>query len=70
MQFKPTLTKTITSVLAGFILGLFGGLYIAPKSYCNGEICVDVAFPTELVIISILISVVAIYIVWSLFEKK
>jgi len=70
MRFKPTITKAIASVLGGFILGLFGGLYAAPKSDCNGIICVDFAFPARIVILSVLSAIMGIYVAWSLMQKK
>ena len=61
MNFKPTLSKTIVSV----ILGLFGGFFYWAFTFPLGN-----RYPLINWIISGLIITIILYIIWSLLEKK
>lgn len=60
MNFKSTLWKSIISIILGFIPGYFAGTRII----IGGSLLLR-----DLIIVWI-ISVLIIYIIWSLFQKK
>jgi len=72
MNFKPTYLKSIASIIFGIVsLFLIGNLF--PKVF---EICVNSGwegvcyFDNKLMILALLVSVVIIYFIWSLIQKK
>ena len=76
MKFKPTIAKSIVSVLGGI-----GAFFISSKIFTKAgecipdvnnpgmEICVDFA-PSPLPIIIFVVAIVLIYVIWSLATKK
>ncbi len=67
MKFKPTLLKTIISILFGILYFLYTNFFIVhcsdlPNRPCDYNPVIDL-------IISLIIILVA-YLIWSLFEKK
>lgn len=64
MNFKPTNSKVIVSIIIGFLIALinfvrqiYQGINASPINYIN----IILVWP---------ISSIIIYIIWSLFEKK
>ena len=68
MRFKPTILKLIVSIVVGIVIGLiFGSRY----SYCREDgLCIDGAFSAPSFVIITFISILIIYSVWSLIQKK
>jgi len=64
MKFKPTLWKSIISVVFGLILGIYSSQTINWKTISKG-------YEFNIYsIIGFIIGFVIIYIIWSLFQKK
>lgn len=73
MNFKPTLWKSIASVIGGLIMGFLSMKIFARPGSCGPDpsnpgmqICVDFAPPTEIALIFLIVSLVLIYLIWSL----
>lgn len=68
MNFKPTIWKTVLSII---VFVLVNGFYFGPTAYIGPQ---DVRsfdnFFLWWVILESLIPSLAIYIIWSLFQKK
>jgi hypothetical protein len=70
MNFKPTLWKSIVSIVGGIIVGLFySSTYdVCDINYCPSAFQKLFDYPTSF--IYLLVGLVAIYIIWSLIQKK
>lgn len=75
MNFKPTLLKSIISIIAVVISDFFQVKSIDvdcvpyPGASCPPVLWKDFAFESRIVIISLIIGLI-IYVIWSLFQKK
>jgi hypothetical protein len=78
MKFKPTLLKSIISLISGIFTNyLFAGTIkvscvnsgLGSAYFCPQPHWIDFAFDTFPIIIS-LVSLIIVYIIWSLFQKK
>jgi hypothetical protein len=76
MNFKSTTAKTLTSIFIGLILGYLSIVFriFQGESGCrpdNGTtICWDVGTSYLPVLIIFVISIIIVYVIWSLVSKK
>ena len=79
MKFKPKAAKTISSILIGLVLGYLSLKYrflqekcIDPYAGAGGYslFCDNPSFSIWPSLIIFILSVVIVYIIWSLFSKK
>lgn len=72
MNFKPTLLKSIISVLAGIVTNYYpttkAHIYCI-KAPCPQPTWLDYAFTPRLLIASIIVMILT-YTIWSLFQEK
>lgn len=83
MNFKPTLWKTVVSlisgILANYIFVSYSFLLLEPMLMCDcivGEICscpqpgwMSYAFYTTPIIVSLIVMAI-VYLIWSVLQKK
>ena len=70
MNFKFTKAKTIISLILGLALGIVY-MYIAiPAGGCADGLCWDYGPTDQSLITGFIGATIAIYIVWSLFQRR
>ena len=73
VNIKPTLLKSIISVIIGIIISIvYYSDLTKPRAYCISQNCINYAFSTILIYTFgiTIVSIIIIYTIWSLIEKK
>ena len=68
MNFKPTLWKSIISIILGILLGSY--LRSIYYDFVRKPTNIDEAIPFWTLIIYIVFAAILIYIIWSFIQKK
>ncbi|MBI3033184.1 hypothetical protein HYY69_06940 [Candidatus Woesearchaeota archaeon] len=69
MGFKPTIIKSIVSLLGGVLAGYLSSILLPPNIICGIESCFEVG-KSNWVYVIFLVAVVLMYVIWSLVTKK
>ncbi len=68
MNFKPTLWKSIISIIGGIILGSY--LENVYFDIIRKPTDIDIAIPIGTMILYFVVGIILIYLIWSFIQKK
>ena len=70
MKFKPTLTKTMVSILVGLVLTFLLFIYGTFQTACPEGLCPGIASVLWPPVITFVILTLLSYLIWSLATKR